>query len=198
MEKLNLKFLQSLATQYPSVAKACTEIINLQAILNLPKETEHFVSDVHGEYEQFLHILKTGSGAKKIYITDVFEESSKALVEDINKNFAPVAEFCPAGDFSKVKEATVVLNASGIGMGSHIGENPLPKEFISKDQFYFDACYNPAKTQFLLDAEEAGATILNGLGMSLYQGAAQIEYWTGQEPPIEAMRQKLLDIISEK
>ena len=58
MEKLNLKFLQSLATQYPSVAKACTEIINLQAILNLPKETEHFVSDVHGEYEQFLHILK--------------------------------------------------------------------------------------------------------------------------------------------
>ena len=68
----------------------------------------------------------------------------------------------------------------------------------SKDQFYFDACYNPAKTQFLLDAEEAGATILNGLGMSLYQGAAQIEYWTGQEPPIEAMRQKLLDIISEK
>ena len=112
-------------------------------------------------------------GAKKIYITDVFEESSKSLVEDINKNFAPVAEFCPAGDFSKVKEATVVLNASGIGMGSHIGENPLPKEFISKDQFYFDACYNPAKTQFLLDAEEAGATILNGLGMSLYQGAAQ-------------------------
>ena len=54
--------------------------------------------------------------AKKIYITDVFEESSKSLVEDINKNFAPVAEFCPAGDFSKVKEATVVLNASGIGM----------------------------------------------------------------------------------
>ena len=64
-------------------------------------------------------------GAKKIYITDVFEESSKSLVEDINKNFAPVAEFCPAGDFSKVKEATVVLNASGIGMGSQRmpGEN---------------------------------------------------------------------------
>ena len=94
--------------------------------------------------------------------------------------------------------ALAVLFHYGIGMGSHIGENPLPKEFISKDQFYFDACYNPAKTQFLLDAEEAGATILNGLGMSLYQGAAQIEYWTGQEPPIEAMRQKLLDIIAEK
>lgn len=64
--------MQSLATQYPSVAKACTEIINLQAILNLPKETEHFVSDVHGEYEQFLHILKTGSGAIRNKIEDVF------------------------------------------------------------------------------------------------------------------------------
>lgn len=137
-------------------------------------------------------------GAKKIYITDVFEDSSKSLVEDINKNFAPVAEWVPSGDFSKVAEANVVMNASGIGMGSHIGENPMPVEYIKADQFYFDACYNPDKTQFLLDAEAAGAKILNGLGMSLYQGAAQIELWTGQEAPIEAMRQKLLDIISGK
>ncbi|MGN0464958.1 MAG: shikimate dehydrogenase family protein [Lachnospiraceae bacterium] len=137
-------------------------------------------------------------GAKKIYVTDLFEDSAKSLVDDINKNFAPVAEFVPHGDFSKVGEVSVVMNASGIGMGSHIGENPMPKEFMKAEQFYFDACYNPDKTQFLLDAEEVGATILNGLGMSLYQGAAQIELWTGKEAPIEAMRQKLLDIISGK
>lgn len=137
-------------------------------------------------------------GAKKIYVTDIFEDSAKSLVDDINKNFAPVAEFVPHGDFSKVGEVSVVMNASGIGMGSHIGENPMPKEFMKADQFYFDACYNPDKTQFLLDAEEVGATILNGLGMSLYQGAAQIELWTGKEAPIEAMRQKLLDIIAGK
>jgi len=137
-------------------------------------------------------------GAKKIYVTDLFEDCAKSLVDDINKNFAPVAEFVPHGDFSKVGEVSVVMNASGIGMGSHIGENPMPKEFMKADQFYFDACYNPDKTQFLLDAEEVGATILNGLGMSLYQGAAQIELWTGKEAPIEAMRQKLLDIIAGK
>ena len=137
-------------------------------------------------------------GAKKIYISDFVEESSKSLVEDINKNFAPVAEYVPHGDFSKTSEVSVVMNASGIGMGSHIGENPMPKEFISADKFYFDACYNPDKTQFLLDAEAAGAKILNGLGMSLYQGAAQIEHWTGKEAPIEAMRQCLLDIIAGK
>lgn len=137
-------------------------------------------------------------GAKKIYVTDIFEESAKSLAEDINKNFAPVAEFCTYGDFSKTAEADVILNASGIGMGSHIGENPLPAEYIDGSKFYFDACYNPAKTQFLLDAEAKGGQILNGLGMSLYQGAAQIEYWTGKEAPIEAMRQKLLDIIAGK
>lgn len=136
-------------------------------------------------------------GAKKIYITDAFEASSKSLVEDINKNFAPVAEFVPCGDFSKVADATIVMNASGIGMGSHLGENPMPAEYMKADQLYFDACYNPAKTQFLLDAEAKGAKILNGLGMSLYQGAAQIELWTGKEPPIDAMKNKLLEIISE-
>ncbi len=137
-------------------------------------------------------------GAKKIYITDVAGESGRSLAEDINKNFAPVAEDVPYGDYSKVREVSVVMNASGIGMGSHIGENPLPEEYIAADKFYFDACYNPDKTQFLLDAEAAGAKILNGLGMSLYQGAAQIEHWTGKEAPIEAMRQCLLDIISGK
>ena len=58
----NLHYLKMLARQYPTVQAASTEIINLQAILNLPKGTEHFVSDVHGEYEAFLHILNSASG----------------------------------------------------------------------------------------------------------------------------------------
>lgn len=61
-------------------------------------------------------------------------------------------------------------------------------EHIQPGQFYFDACYNPDKTQFLLNAEEKGCQVLNGLGMSLYQGAAQIELWTGEKAPVEAMR----------
>ena len=72
MQHLNQKYLESLATQYPNIARASSEIINLQAILNLPKETEHFVSDIHGEYEQFLHILRNGSGAIRNKIEDVF------------------------------------------------------------------------------------------------------------------------------
>ena len=53
---------EMLARQYPNVQAASTEIINLHAIQNLPKGTEHFISDVHGEYEAFLHILNSASG----------------------------------------------------------------------------------------------------------------------------------------
>ncbi len=72
---MELKYLKSLARQYPNIAAASTEIINLQAILNLPKGTEHFLTDIHGEYEQFAHVLKNGSGAVRRTIDEVFENT---------------------------------------------------------------------------------------------------------------------------
>lgn len=71
-ENLELRYLQRLAELFPNIAKASTEIINLQSILNLPKGTEHFITDIHGEYEAFSHVLKNGSGAVKKKIDDVF------------------------------------------------------------------------------------------------------------------------------
>ncbi|MBV7273569.1 fructose-1,6-bisphosphatase [Clostridium thailandense] len=71
----DLRYLQLLAHQYPTISSASTEIINLQAILNLPKGTEHFISDVHGENESFTHMLKNASGVIKRKIDDVFGNS---------------------------------------------------------------------------------------------------------------------------
>lgn len=74
--------MEQLSEMYPTINKAATEIINLQAIVNLPKGTEHFLSDIHGEYEAFSHVLKNGSGAVRKKIEDVFgtalSESDKA------------------------------------------------------------------------------------------------------------------------
>jgi len=70
-----LHYLQLLAKQYPTVQAASTEIINLQSILNLPKGTEHFISDIHGEYEAFLHILNSCSGYIKEKIDELFSTS---------------------------------------------------------------------------------------------------------------------------
>lgn len=137
-------------------------------------------------------------GVKKLYITDYFDAAAQSLVDDINKNFAPVAEFVAFKDFSKVSECNMVMNASGIGMAPHLGETPLPEEYVRKDVYYFDACYNPDKTQFLLNAEKAGAKFLNGLSMSLYQGTEQIRLWTGEDAPEDDMREELLTILEEK
>lgn len=78
MENTDLRYLKSLSKQYPTVAAAATEIINLQAILSLPKGTEHFITDIHGEYDQFQHVIKNGSGAIKRKIEDEFGNAISA------------------------------------------------------------------------------------------------------------------------
>lgn len=75
MKDADLKYLKVLATQYPNIAAAATEIVNLKAILSLPKGTEHFITDVHGEYEQFRHVMCSGSGAIQRKIEDEFGSS---------------------------------------------------------------------------------------------------------------------------
>lgn len=64
--------LKAMAKQYRNIAAASTEIINLQSIMNLPKGTEHFLTDIHGEYEQFNHVLKNGSGSIRRKIDEEF------------------------------------------------------------------------------------------------------------------------------
>jgi len=59
---LKFKYLKLMSNQYKTISEASTEIINLEAILNLPKGTEHFLSDIHGEHEPFIHVLKNVEG----------------------------------------------------------------------------------------------------------------------------------------
>lgn len=73
--KDDLRYLKLLSSKYPNIPSACSEIINLQAILNLPKGTEHFISDIHGEYESFTHMLKNASGVIKRKLDDIFGTS---------------------------------------------------------------------------------------------------------------------------
>ena len=72
MDELELKYIKSLAKQYQTIAAASTEIVNLSSIMNLPKGTEHFLTDIHGEYEQFNHVLKNGSGSVRRKIDEEF------------------------------------------------------------------------------------------------------------------------------
>jgi fructose-1,6-bisphosphatase III len=75
------KYLRILARQYPTERSVITEIVNLQAILSLPKGTEHFLTDIHGENEQFCHVLRNGSGSIRQKIEEVFGSSETAAVK---------------------------------------------------------------------------------------------------------------------
>ena len=68
----DMRYLQLLSHSFPTIAEASTEIINLQAILNLPKGTEHFLADIHGEFEAFRHVLKNASGNIKRKVNEIF------------------------------------------------------------------------------------------------------------------------------
>lgn len=77
-----VKYLKLLSQQFPTVQSASTEIINLEAIMKLPKGTEHFLSDIHGEYEIFSHVLRNGSGVIRSKIEDVFKNTLRKFIKD--------------------------------------------------------------------------------------------------------------------
>lgn len=75
LENSEMKYLKLLSKKFQNIPDTATEIINLQAILNLPKGTEHFLTDIHGEYDAFNHVLKNGSGSIKEKINDIFQDT---------------------------------------------------------------------------------------------------------------------------
>ncbi len=96
-----LKYLQLLSHQYPTVQSASTEIIKLKAILNLPKGTEHFMSDIHGEYDAFLHILNSCSGEVKTKLNEVFG----ATMTQRDKNELATLIYYPKAKMNLVADA---------------------------------------------------------------------------------------------
>ena len=79
------RYLEVLARQFPTIADASTEIINLQAIMNLPKGTEHFLADIHGENEAFQHVLKNASGNVLRKVNDLFADTLSDLPRRIEQ-----------------------------------------------------------------------------------------------------------------
>lgn len=136
-------------------------------------------------------------GARNIYVTDRFSEASQTLCQQFCLEFSTRFEPVPFGHWGEVASCQAVLNASGVGMGTSVGQSPMPEEYFRMDQLYFDACYNPQKTQFLLLGERAGAPVLNGLGMLLHQGIAQIELWSGEKIDPDLLWPELLEQLDK-
>lgn len=104
--KKDMRYLQLLSHSFPTVAEASTEIINLMAILNLPKATEHFVADIHGEYEAFQHILKNASGNIKRKVNELFGTT----LREAEKRDLCTLIYYPEQKLELVKESEADIN----------------------------------------------------------------------------------------
>lgn len=133
-------------------------------------------------------------GAKQITVA-ALDGMGQKLAEDLNHYYPGL---CQGVDMSQrdilaseTTQADLVLNLTGLGMAPHLDETPVNPTWLRPGQLCYDAIYNPEITRFLKDAEQAGCQTLNGLGMVIYQGLAQIELWTGVQAKAEIMYRAL-------
>lgn len=131
-------------------------------------------------------------------IKDEFWGNAEETVRKINENTNCKAKLYDLADLDKLKEeiedSYLFTNATGMGMKPFEGKTYIPdKSFLRPDLIVSDVVYYPRETELLRMAKEVGCKTTNGLGMMLFQGAAAFKLWTGQDMPIEYMKE-LLDI----
>lgn len=135
-------------------------------------------------------------GMREIIICNRTYNNAEILKDDINKIYPGSCKVLPYKTESIreiMQQNDLLVNTTPLGMVPNIEESPIMSEDIFRnDIFVCDIVYNPLNTLFLKNAKKAGAYIIYGYEMLLYQGAATFEIWTGKKAPIDIMR-KLLE-----
>jgi len=94
-----------------------------------------------------------------------------------------------------IMEADILVNGTPLGTHPRTEDTPVQKEMLHPGLLVFDMVYNPVKTRLLREAEEAGAAILPGVNMLVYQGATAFKMWTGVDPPVETMKAAVVEAL---
>ena len=162
--------------------------------------------------EKKLVLLGAGGAAKAIAYQaaqDVEElvilnrtpEKAKALAEMLQKNFGKKVK---GGTLSSkvlkedLKEADILVNATSVGMHPDVNSSPVPSSLLKRDLCVMDIIYNPLETKLLEDAKAAGAKVVSGIEMLIYQGAVSLEIWTNCPAPVEVMRTAALNELEKQ
>jgi shikimate dehydrogenase len=90
----------------------------------------------------------------------------------------------------------ILLNTTSVGMKPNINQSLIPPDCLKADLAIMDIVYNPLETQLVKDAKAAGAKVVSGVEMLIYQGASAFEIWTGQRAPVQVMRKAALEQLS--
>jgi len=116
-------------------------------------------------------------------ISEIFQSEATAL--KLNRENLAAA----------LSQADILINATSVGMSPNINETPVTSNLLKPSLVVFDIVYNPIKTRLQREAEAAGATVISGLDMLVWQGALAFEKWTGLKAPIRVMREKVIKVL---
>jgi shikimate dehydrogenase len=146
------------------------------------------ISFILAEQEADIEILNRGQNM----------ERAQKLSDNLSGNFKSKIRITILNEINlkqALKHADILINATSVGMSPDIDKTLVPQELLKPGMVVFDAIYNPVKTKLLKDAENAGATVVDGLDMLVWQGASAFELWTGIKAPVNTMTNTAASIL---
>jgi shikimate dehydrogenase len=175
-----------------------TDILGIERSLHAHRESIEgqtcTIMGSGGVARSVAHVLTHNFRAKTIIFAALYPEQARAIIDDIGKTDVKlnVVPFTDAALETAIKNSTLLVNATTVGMFPHILDCPVPKHVrLSSQHIVFDLIYRPLTTRLLHEAQAVGARTIDGLGMFLQQGAAAFHLWLGKDMPIEQARQVL-------
>ena len=181
-----------------------TDVIGVERSLRLDREkiecTMCTIMGSGGVARSVAYVLVHNIKPKAITFSALFPEQAYALIKNLgNSNVQFNVIHCTDASLEPaIKNSTLIVNATDVGMFPHILDSPLPNpHWLSVKHIVFDLVYRPLTTRLQNDAQVAGAKTIDGLGMFIHQGAAAFQIWTGIEMPLEQIRQVLEDKLAQ-
>jgi shikimate dehydrogenase len=139
--------------------------------------------------------------AEELVVLNRTSEKAEKLAELLCKKFGNNVK---GGTLSvealkeELETADILVNATSVGMNPEVNVSPVPSDLLKRDLCVMDIVYNPLETKLLADAKAAGAKVVSGLEMLLYQGAVTFEIWTNCPAPVDVMKKAALNKLAEQ
>lgn len=130
------------------------------------------------------------SRGAKITVFNRSADRGRALAEAIKADYAPLSDLAH-------HEGDIVINTTSVGMHPHTDVSPIPAHCLSANMVVMDIVYNPLETALLNIARSKGCKVIDGTAMFVLQGQEQLALWTGRRPPVEVMRQAVLNALGQ-
>ena len=138
--------------------------------------------------------------ADELVVLNRTVEQAKELASLLNRTFSKKAvadSLTPSAIQENLRGCDILVNATSVGMKPNANQSVITPEWLKPNLAVMDIVYNPIETKLAKDAKSAGAKVVSGVEMLIYQGAASFEIWTGKSAPVEVMRKAALDHLNK-